>query len=306
MEQCKCCDSYRISMVIRDGHICDNCYNKLPNCAKKGLIKASSNDLKKIYDIIDLKAEREYILGFGGITISRRGIIFSNRYFPYEKLESVQFAFHPLQKIMKTETVVFCLGTLTLVVKAKNKVILEDVVYANYKAMVTNPRKRTFIQEKLLKNYTAIINDCIKYNIPVAQHDLYRETCRDTEEWLEEKHKQYKGFEYYRDDFFNSDYHYQSKRKTSQSNSNASSGSGTQHEQKKTGDNKNTAGKKKSSAISIDEAMLFFGLREGFTKEDLKKNRNILMKLYHPDGQGSDEMSKKVNICYEILEKIAK
>ena len=51
-----------------------------------------------------------------------------------------------------------------------------------------------------------------------------------------------------------------------------------------------------------DEALNIFNVREPFTAEEIKSKRNLLLKSYHPDNNnGSEEMCKKINECYELL-----
>ena len=54
------------------------------------------------------------------------------------------------------------------------------------------------------------------------------------------------------------------------------------------------------------EAMTFYNVSPGFTLSELKKRRRELSKEYHPDqGEGAEELMKKVNYYYDILQQRA-
>lgn len=55
-----------------------------------------------------------------------------------------------------------------------------------------------------------------------------------------------------------------------------------------------------------DAAMRLFGLKEPFTKAELKAKYRVLMKKSHPDSGGSDEQAAMVNKAYELLKEYAK
>lgn len=59
----------------------------------------------------------------------------------------------------------------------------------------------------------------------------------------------------------------------------------------------------------IDRAMGLYMVEDEFTLDQLKKQRNILMKAFHPDNdttEGSDERSQFVIKAYELLKPFAK
>lgn len=59
----------------------------------------------------------------------------------------------------------------------------------------------------------------------------------------------------------------------------------------------------------IDRAMGLYMVEDGFTLDQLKKQRNVLMKVFHPDidtTEGADERSQFVINAYELLKPYAK
>lgn len=60
---------------------------------------------------------------------------------------------------------------------------------------------------------------------------------------------------------------------------------------------------RKNDNEALRDARLIFRLGEKYTKEDVKKARNELIKKYHPDMGGSEEFAQKINDAYDLLIK---
>jgi hypothetical protein len=58
-----------------------------------------------------------------------------------------------------------------------------------------------------------------------------------------------------------------------------------------------------SGANELQVAMAVFFLSEGYTKTELRRQRNMLIKTFHPDSHQTDqqEYAAKINNYYEIL-----
>jgi flagellar biosynthesis GTPase FlhF len=59
------------------------------------------------------------------------------------------------------------------------------------------------------------------------------------------------------------------------------------------------------SAILFEEAKKKFELSEPYTLKDVRKARNRLIKMYHPDAGGTTEDAQKINVMYAELVKHA-
>lgn len=60
------------------------------------------------------------------------------------------------------------------------------------------------------------------------------------------------------------------------------------------------------SVFTVNTAMAYFGLSDGFTEEDLKKVYKQMSLLHHPDRGGSTTEMQKVNDAYKVLQKSIK
>ncbi|MDO5776272.1 MAG: hypothetical protein Q4P22_06595 [Eubacteriales bacterium] len=108
------------------------------------------------------------------------------------------------------------------------------------------------------------------------------------ERWQEKKKQ-----EYYNEQRKEREYYEKQNERSSgsSSNSNSSIGSGN------------------NESNELQNAIVMFRLREGFTMDELKKARNELIKLYHSDvthQSADDNKLKEINIKYDLLKKYAK
>lgn len=98
----------------------------------------------------------------------------------------------------------------------------------------------------------------------------------------------------------------------SQNNTDQSSGSSTDqsysnqnHEYKRSDESQNNYRTNSNNSFDYYGALNLFMLDEGYTMDELKKQRNRLLKSFHPD-EGSEETKKyaqKINSAYEILKR---
>ncbi|MBR1931565.1 MAG: hypothetical protein IJ833_08880 [Lachnospiraceae bacterium] len=61
-------------------------------------------------------------------------------------------------------------------------------------------------------------------------------------------------------------------------------------------------GRRKKELTPLEEAKSIFSVEEPYGIEEIRSKRNLLLKTYHPDNHnGSEEMCKKINECYDLL-----
>lgn len=99
---------------------------------------------------------------------------------------------------------------------------------------------------------------------------------------------------------------------SSQNNTDQSSGSSTDqsysdqnHEYKRSDESQNNYRTNSNNSSDYYAALNLFMLDEGYTMDELKKQRNRLLKSFHPD-ESSEETKKyaqKINSAYEILKR---
>ena len=64
-------------------------------------------------------------------------------------------------------------------------------------------------------------------------------------------------------------------------------------------------GPRKRPGLKFEQAEELFGVKEPYTRDEVRDARNRLLKKYHPDMGGSEELAKKINAAYELLIKHA-
>lgn len=322
--ECAICGNTVARTPIKNGAICDECLFNLPRCARKNLNNITKKDIVKLKGLCSKIGAPAMITYNENLAVCDTGILFSGCYFPFEKLKDAKLIFHPHTHVLDQ---VF-MGTVTLEIITINKIIMEDIVKENGEGILRNANKHAFSFEPVLEKVDIMIRECVKLHKKAHEQRFYEELIefdrnaraydrQEAERQWEEKNRRE------REERERAYEEYQKAQQSSRhsngayENSGDSYGYSSRQENQyshnsgyRSGDDGSSSGqkanKKSTSAPTYEEALLFFGLKSGFTQEELKKHRNMLMKLYHPDGNGSDEMSKKVNVCYSILEKYAK
>lgn len=66
--------------------------------------------------------------------------------------------------------------------------------------------------------------------------------------------------------------------------------------------------RKQKQTSSLQQARQLMRVKESYTRVELKKARNALIKQFHPDntGGGDEEMCKRINTAYNLLLRYAK
>ncbi|MCM1057446.1 MAG: hypothetical protein NC517_07565 [Firmicutes bacterium] len=66
--------------------------------------------------------------------------------------------------------------------------------------------------------------------------------------------------------------------------------------------------RKQKQTSSLQQARQLMRVKESYTRAELKKARNALIKQFHPDntGGGDEEMCKRINTAYNLLLRYAK
>lgn len=64
-------------------------------------------------------------------------------------------------------------------------------------------------------------------------------------------------------------------------------------------------GPRRKPRTELEMAEELFGITPPYTAEKIRHTRNILLKKYHPDLGGSEELTKKINAAYRLLMKHA-
>lgn len=309
---CEVCGNPIAGLGIEDGVICDQCYCSMPRCAQENREKLSVENIRKLQTICSKEGPNAVIRYNKNLAICNEGFWFSGCYFAFNKIKTVRLIFHPKRRI---QDYVFS-GSVALFVETKNKIIMEDVFEENSTALLKNAKKREFDIDLWLQKICILIGECARYNKKAYEQRFYdelKEYVKKSYEWDDQARRKKMW-----DDFIRGQREAdawekaqaESQKRSSQGSGNHGDYGSNRHNSGNTGAGSSRAsyGKRentgnKSSTPTYEDALLFFGLKAGYTKDELRKNRNMLMKLYHPDGSGSDEMSTKVNICYSILEK---
>lgn len=131
-------------------------------------------------------------------------------------------------------------------------------------------------------------------------------TAYNSDDWHDKYYSRYGGYYRYEKSKRTSEYsggeYY--RRKTSEYSDNEyrrkAYNSGTHNDESKNSYEKTSYsyGRKRSE---LDEAKKLFDIHGSYTEADLKKQRNVLLRKFHPDNGGTNEDCQRVNQAYELL-----
>lgn len=286
---CKNCKNEIINPVkVKNGSICQHCYDNLPESVKVNINHFTIKQIKQIQELVN-DLEEQPLASCGTFKVCKTAIQINGKEFKIQKLSGVRLNFHPNALGMSRGTAV---GTLTVVIDTKvPHYMFEEPFYpkevtASYRI---NGRNVTYGFSYAIEKLFSCIQKCITENgndltkyIEEYQNAVQRNN-KEKEEEKRKKQEQNRGFS---------------------SRENYSNKSTTNQNQQRTNNSK-TNGATQKPKTPFDEAKALFGVELPYTTTDIKRKRNILIKKYHPDLGGSEEMCKRINEAYTLLLKFA-
>lgn len=280
---CKNCKNEIINPVrVKNGSICQHCYDSMPESVKININHFTLKQIKQIQELVN-EPEEQPIASCGTFKVCRTAIQVNGKEFKIKNLSGVRLNFHPNALGMSLGTAV---GTLTVVIDTKfPHYMFEEPFYskevtASYRI---NGKNVTYGYSYAIEKLFACIQKCLneESNEMTKYINEYQEAVkRNTKEKEEEQRKktQNRGF-----------------------SSNQKRQSESSEHQHHTNEDKKEEDKKPKSPF--DDAKALFNVELPYTKTDIKRIRNELIKKYHPDLGGSEEMCKKINEAYTLLLK---
>ena len=277
---------------IKKGNICNDCYNKLPDCVKTNLGNFKVKQLKEIITICS-SPHTGYWLKYQDIMVCFESIIFSGKEWKIQDIKSVDVHFYPVDTIEdQSDGKKTFLGYITLEIETLHPHLkLEDVFTAEkVKVYYTEVKGRRILQlpNKVINIMTVLESAILNPDHSTLENDIAikweeesraeskrsweqyeKETQRRSEEQQRhERERQYRNSQKRRDQEENEEHTHQEKE--------------------------------------LNDALKLYALTIPFTCEVLKKKRNTMLKHYHPDeGMYDTKYSQKINAAYDVLQKYA-
>lgn len=292
--QCKICRS-RIEkengVKTKNGFICQSCFSLLPDSVKLNIESFTARQILKLSKILHVLDSKPWVKS-GTFGVTKDGICIKNVEFKIWDLRKVKLNFHPSRIGEHPNTVV---GTITVVIETKSPhFIIEEPFFPCEITVVygINGTEIHYYYSYEIEKLLLAIQNCIEDGAPnMAPYiDKYQKAVHNEEELqkrkaeAEERIKKKKEEEKKKEEA--------EKKKKEENNKN---------QQKKTGNEK-----KPEYLSPFEEAKIMFGVEIPYTKSQIKKLRNDLIKKHHPDNNnGSEDMCIKINNYYKLLMKFA-
>ena len=278
--KCKVCGNKTDkSYNIRNGKICDSCYNKLPLSIQHDLHHLTSDQIRAFIASIPAVHENPWVIA-KNVELTDSYITINNIKYGYDNIEYIYVKFHPEEVLADT----FASGYISIVMtlKAPHILISEEVLgNVGVKYMISNRNIRYSAKEiSRYQQITNSLNDYIHDQISLMEFKA-----------VFEKTQGQKQKDAQRDS--------QNKRQESAGNN-----QNTYHQSQANGSGQSQR-RRRSGGMSKETALTIMQIKEPFTAEELKKKRNELIKVCHPDNGGSKEASEKLMEAYDLLSRIA-
>ena len=285
---CKNCRNEIINPVrVKNGSICQHCYDSLPESVKVNADHFTLKQIKQIQGLVN-EPEEQALASCGTFKVCRTAIQINGKEFKIKNLSGVRLNFHPNGLGMSLGTAV---GTLTVVIDTKvPHYMFEEPFYpkevtASYRI---NGKNVTYGYSYAIEKLFVCIQKCLsEQSEDLSKYiEEYQEAVkRNNQEKKEKKDAQNRGFS-------------SNQKRQSESTS-------TKQEHTSSQSNTSNNGDTQKPKTPFDEAKALFSVELPYTTTEIKRKRNALIKKYHPDLGGSEEMCKKINEAYTLLLKFA-
>lgn len=293
--QCKICKN-QISdngVEVKNGIICNDCMELLPDSVKLNAKNFTVRQILQLSKMIQPSSSKNWVES-GVFGVGKNTISIKKHEFQLKDLREVRLNFHPKAMGPHPNTVV---GTITVVIETRTPHFLieepffpDDVIVAygisgkviTYHYSYTIETLFNLIQECIDKKVYDMTNFIDRYQQAVQKSDEYKKNKANAEAQKKKMEEDQKAKE-------------EADRKKREEE---------QRQKQKEEKRKAYVGGKRPLS-PFEEAKILFDVEMPYTTSDIKAIRNKLVKKYHPDLGGSEEMCKRVNEAYTLLSKFA-
>lgn len=259
---CFVCGAEKKIKNTKDGFICIDCFGKLPKGVRDKIDKFKSNDLKELIKILNTDYGVEHEFYNNELIIRNSYMIIDGFEYLYSNIKSMSFKTRMIDSNENASSV-----------KCNINVILE----------LQNPK--VIIEENICTQYIKfeIIRDRIEFDKPKLERSLEANGFMDFIN--DSAYNTWNEFYYRKDKSNNSKYNSYGYYNSDSKSSNESS----------------TNSKQESGPEAISKAEKLYRLNAPYNKADVKKARNNLLKYFHSDAGGDDEITKRIYDAYDVL-----
>lgn len=284
---CKLCGKDIIQKVdIKDGFICNWCFDKLPKSFKESKDRLTLKQIEEAKTCIR-KAYSKPWLKCESIGICDKSIQIDNWEIQLCDIRSISLNFHPKNNGSKQG---YAYGILTIVIDVNTpevKMVMEEPFLATEIPYYINKKEIIYSYptklQQIFTNLQSVIDDQ-SYNMSKFDRSRYRDEEEEKRKQQERQRRQEQQRQQERQRQYQ-----QQKRQEQQKQS--------QQQKQKNNPQQHTT--------EFEKAKALYKVEMPYTKEELNKKKKILLKKYHPDNGGDIHIAVEINSSYELLLKFA-
>lgn len=276
MDKCKICQrNAKILYKVKNGRICESCYNKFPKAVQNSLESLKPRQLKEIMQIVK-PAKTKSFASLKSLRLCTYSIIINDWEISLINIYEISVGFHP-ESYCDDLGSNYANGVITLKIETRKPhiIIEEPLLKRPVQYIISGASIRYLFPPELLN----IVNT-IQSSIKDGTCSLFRYKVQLTFKEAERRRKEIEA----------------EKKRKEQAEKDRKAGK----KEKKKSFNETYI------QSDYDEALYILDIIAPFTIEELKKKRNQLIKQYHPDQiNGDANKCSEINNAYDILEKYA-
>lgn len=292
--RCKYCGKViTVGADMKRGKLCGECYHRLPNVIKDHLADYTIQDLRSLLDMTTLEKEK-WFLRLGNLYITEHTIGVGDFRLEVKNVESFTLEFH------------------------KREPTTKEHVYGNLSVKIITRSPRLMIEEYILDKERCFEFDyrMNEQNEPVVVFphgiamilNLANDALRTNAQDFVEVHKQYNAVmsieeackKMYRDEIRKELIEKQEKEEVRRKEEQL-----RQEEIRRQKEIWYQTQLRQQNQLVFEYANYFYKMSLPFSVNDLKQRRRILMRTYHPDKGGSNELAMRINMDFDVLKRYA-
>lgn len=267
----------------KDGSLCRHCFDRLPESVQKRCGYFTKRELHRLNRQL---AEPEIWGRIGALGIGKDMISIGGKGIRLKNVKRIGLNFHPLKAGGRPGTV---MGAVTVAAELRHPhIMIEEPLSREYMTVSyrISGREIAYRYSRWLESFVEMLQECLKKRI--CDMTPYKEkVCALIRGYDREKaEEEIRAGE-------------EKRRRAEETRKRAEQARKKAHEEQADKAARACGGE------SLQRARKLFQVENRYTRDELKERRRRLLKKYHPDAGGSEEMAKRINMAYDLLNQYA-
>lgn len=300
-EMCGICGKEYGTHEIKDGKLCGHCFERLPESIQKRCKSFTKREMIRLNKQI---VEPDIWGRIGALGIGKDMISINGKGIRLKNLKRISLHFHPWKAGERPGTVI---GRATVIVELiRPHIVLEEpLLWENMTVFYhISQKKITYKYPCQLELLIGMVQKCLKkWNHSMAPNR--EKACSLLREYSKKRAEDEKRIRNERSKKEAEKKAEEMRRKAEEARKRTEREKRAEEAKKKAYEEQKNKACRDGGDGLLQKAKDLFQVEKLYTKNELKEKRRRLLKKYHPDMGGSEEMAKKINTAYDILVKYA-